>query len=187
MTVNENFARRLFRFAGVYGLLAIVPLYFMEARLGRDFPPVITHPEFFYGFLGVTLAWQVMFLMLSLDPIRHRWLMLPAFLEKAAYGIAMIVLFSQERLAAISLGFAIVDLILGGMFLVAFWKTPQTAEFIVVRRVSQRTRVATITRRHASGPGPGLIARAGQEQRCDGGRHEEEAGIQQCGAVVAHF
>ena len=37
----------------------------MEARVGRDYPPAITHPEYFYGFLGVAAAWQVAFLVIA--------------------------------------------------------------------------------------------------------------------------
>jgi hypothetical protein len=29
----------------------------MEAKLGIDFPPPLNHPEHFYGFLSVALAW----------------------------------------------------------------------------------------------------------------------------------
>ena len=43
-------ARWIFGIAGVYGILVIAPLYFMEARIGHDDPPAITHPEYFYGF-----------------------------------------------------------------------------------------------------------------------------------------
>ena len=66
------FARRVFLIAGIYGLLVLLPLYFMEARIGRDQPPAITHPEYFYGFLGVAVSWQVAFLVISRDPVRFR-------------------------------------------------------------------------------------------------------------------
>jgi len=42
--------------AGIYGIAVIAPQYFMEAQVGRDYPPAITHPEYFYGFVGVGLA-----------------------------------------------------------------------------------------------------------------------------------
>ena len=48
-----KFARIVFLVAGIYGLLVVAPQYFLEARIGRDTPPAITHPEFFYGFVGV--------------------------------------------------------------------------------------------------------------------------------------
>jgi hypothetical protein len=39
------FARRVFLIAGIYGLLVLLPLSFMEGRIGRDQPPPITHPN----------------------------------------------------------------------------------------------------------------------------------------------
>ena len=54
------FAKRVFFIAGVYGILALTPMYFLEDRIGRDFPPPIAHPEHFYGFVGVALAWQML-------------------------------------------------------------------------------------------------------------------------------
>lgn len=46
-----NYARWVFRVAGVYGLLVITPMYFMEEQIGVDSPPPINHPEYFYGFI----------------------------------------------------------------------------------------------------------------------------------------
>ncbi len=46
-----RFAKVVYLIAGVYGVLIIAPMYFMEDRIGREVPPAIHHPEFFYGFL----------------------------------------------------------------------------------------------------------------------------------------
>jgi hypothetical protein len=46
-----SFARITFRIAGIWGLLILTPLYFFFDRIGRDYPPPITHPDFYYGFL----------------------------------------------------------------------------------------------------------------------------------------
>ena len=118
-----TFARRVFLVAGIYGLIVIIPLYFLEARVGRDFPPAITHPEYYYGFVGVTLAWQILFLILASDPARYRAMMLPSVLEKAGYVIAIIVLFLQHRVSSFTLGSGMVDLIFGCLFIVAYAKT----------------------------------------------------------------
>jgi hypothetical protein len=118
-----KFAKWVFAIAGIYGLAVIPPMYFFENQIARDFPPAITHPEYFYGFIGVTLAWQLLFLVLASDPPRYRLIMLPAVVEKATYGIAIIWLLMQQRVPEISLGFALIDLILGTLFLIAFWKT----------------------------------------------------------------
>lgn len=105
-----TFAKWVFRIAGIYGLTVLTPMYFLESQISHDFPPAITHPEYFYGFIGVAVSWQVLFLFLSRDPVRYRLLMLPAILEKATYGIAIIWLFVQQRVAGLVLVFATVDL-----------------------------------------------------------------------------
>ena len=112
-------ARRIFLVAGIYGVLVLLPQYFMEGRTGRDFPPPITHPEHYYGFIGVALAWQVLFLIMARDPVRFRLVMIPATLEKLAFGGAAVVLYLQGRLAPLILGAGIVDLIFAALFIVA--------------------------------------------------------------------
>jgi hypothetical protein len=104
-------------------LLILAPIYFMEGRIGRDTPPAITHPEYFYGFLGAGLAWQVLFLVLSRDPERYRAMILPSVLEKVSYGIALVVLFSQHRLPLSVLAVGSVDWLFAFLFLAAFFMT----------------------------------------------------------------
>jgi hypothetical protein len=116
-------ARRIFLVAGIYGVLVLLPQYFMEGRTGRDFPPPITHPEHYYGFIGVALAWQVLFFIVARDPVRFRLVMVPATLEKLAFGGAAVVLYLQGRLATLILGAGIVDLILAALFVVALRAT----------------------------------------------------------------
>jgi hypothetical protein len=118
-----SFARWVFRIAGIYGILAIGPMFFMEERFGRDMPPAVNHPEFFYGFAGVTLAWQLAFLVISLDPVRYRLLMIPAMVEKFSFVIAAILLLRQGRIPLPIFGGAMVDLLLGVLFVTAFIAT----------------------------------------------------------------
>ncbi|RIK26404.1 MAG: hypothetical protein DCC55_40005 [Chloroflexi bacterium] len=118
-----RFARITYLVAGIYGLLLITPLYFLEQQIGLEMPPAITHPEYFYGFVSVTLAWQVLFLLLARDPVRYRPLMLPTLLEKFPYGIAVIILFAQQRVSGVVLVFGLIDLTLGVLFLMAYLKT----------------------------------------------------------------
>ena len=115
-----KFAKVLFLVAGIYGLLALAPQYFLEEKNGRDFPPAITHPEYFYGFVGVAIAWQIVFLILSRDPIRYRPIMLAAVVEKASYAIAVIILYLQGRTGTLILGTGIIDMALGALFLLAY-------------------------------------------------------------------
>jgi len=121
------FARWVFGVAGVYGIAVLLPQYFLEERVGRDYPPPITHPEFFYGFVGVALAWQVAFLIIARDPARYRPLMLAAVLEKFSFGVTTVVLFAQERLAA-PLVFGVIDLVLGVLFVAAYLRLAPAPE-----------------------------------------------------------
>jgi hypothetical protein len=118
-----KFAKVVFLVAGVYGLLVLVPQFFLETRIGRDTPPPITHPEFFYGFICVAVAWQVLFLILSRDPVRYRPMMIPAMLEKIGFPIAVVVLHLQGRLAPTIFVPAAADLILFVLFALSYKKT----------------------------------------------------------------
>lgn len=118
-----TFARRVFTAAGVYGIAALLPLYFLEDRFGQDLPPPVNHPELYYGFVGIALAWQVVFLILGRDPARHRIMMIPATLEKGTFGIATLVLWSGGRVAGMAIGTALIDLVWGVLFAVAWRRT----------------------------------------------------------------
>ena len=37
-----NFAKRVFQIAGVYGVVVLVPQYFMEGKVGRDYPRTLS-------------------------------------------------------------------------------------------------------------------------------------------------
>ena len=117
-------AKIVFWVAGMWGLLVLAPLYFMFDLIGRNDPPPITHPGFFYGFVGVALAWQVAFIFIATDPVRYRPLMIPSVLEKVTYGAAVVTLVSQGRMHGSDLVFAGTDLLLGLLFVIAYFKTP---------------------------------------------------------------
>jgi hypothetical protein len=125
-----KFAGYTFLLAGLYGLIVLAPQYFLEEKNGRDFPPPITHPEYFYGFIGVALAWQIVFLMIARDPARYRPLMLvAAVFEKFSFGLAAIVLYLQNRLRALTLGFGILDSTRGVLFIAARSRTSGRERF----------------------------------------------------------
>lgn len=117
------FAKRLFLVAGLYGLVVLPPMYFMERSIGERDPPAITHPEFFYGFIGVATAWQAAFLIIARDPVRYRLMMLPGILEKLGFGVAAIVLYAQGRLATQMLAAGMGDLVFAVLFWAAYWMT----------------------------------------------------------------
>ena len=120
-----RFAKIVFWIAGIWGLLILTPLYFMFELIGRNDPPPITHPGFFYGFVGAGLAWQVAFIFVATDTVRYRPLMIPSVLEKVGYGAAVIALVLQGRMHKSDLLFAGTDLFLGLLFVIAYFKTPR--------------------------------------------------------------
>jgi len=119
-----KFAKIVFRVAGIWGLFVLSPLYFMFDLISRNDPPPITHPGFFYGFVGVALAWQIAFIFIATDPVRYRPLMIPCVLEKVSWGAAVIVLVLQQRMHKSDLIFVGTDLFLGLLFVIAYIKTP---------------------------------------------------------------
>jgi hypothetical protein len=121
-----KFAKVVFWIAGIWGLLVITPLYFMFDLIGRKDPPAITHPGFYYGFVGVALAWQIAFLVIARDPVRLRPMMIPSVVEKFTYGIAVVALVVQGRMHRSDLVFAATDSILGLLFVIAYLKTEGT-------------------------------------------------------------
>jgi len=122
-----RFARWLFLVAGVYGLLVLLPLFLGPARVARDYPPPITHQEFFFGFAGTALAWQIAFLVISRDPVRYRPLMLVGVVEKLIWGVAVTGLYYAGQVARDYYIVGLIDLVLGALFLVAWLRTPRTA------------------------------------------------------------
>jgi len=115
--------------AGIYGLIVLVPQFFLERKIGVDTPPPITHPEFFYGFICVAVAWQVLFLIVSRDPIRFRPMMIPAMLEKIGFPIAVLVLYLQGRVSPTIFIPAALDLVLLVLFIAAYRQTRESSRF----------------------------------------------------------
>lgn len=138
-----KFTKVLFIIAGIWGVLVLTPLYFMFNMIGRQDPPAITHPAFYYGFVGTALAWQVAFFLIAANPVRYRALMIPSIIEKYAYSIAGLVLYFQARMRASDLVFVAADFCFGGLFLIAFFVTPSAANLpssrkaqdVVARRI----------------------------------------------------
>jgi len=122
-----KFSRIVFLIAGIYGLLVVTPQYFMESWTGRNFPPPVNHPEYYYGFVGAVVVWHVLFLVISRDPARYRAMMPVAAMEKLAFGAPVLILYVSGRAALAIVGAAVIDLILGALFLLSFWKTGERA------------------------------------------------------------
>jgi hypothetical protein len=114
----------LFLLAGVYGVLLVGPMFFSEERFGRDYPPEVNHPEFYYGFVGVTLMWQIAYLAIGLDPVRYRLLMLLGAAGKAGFFAMCLLLHLQGRVAAGMVGIASPDALMAALFVAAWLRTP---------------------------------------------------------------
>jgi hypothetical protein len=125
-----KFARYTFAIAGIYGLLALIPQYFLLERFGTDNPPAVTHPAFYYGFLGVATAFQIVFLMIASDPRRYRPIMLASVVEKFSFAIATFVLFAGGNAALPLVAGASIDVLLGVLFIVSYAKSGRPADVI---------------------------------------------------------
>lgn len=124
--MTDRAAQRVFRYAGIYGLITLVPQYLIELGIGPPGSLPIQRPEHFYGFIGVAAVWQLVFLMIASDVRRFRPLMIPAILEKLVFGIPVLLLFAKGRIGADVLVFGAIDLILAVLFFLSYRST-QTA------------------------------------------------------------
>jgi hypothetical protein len=118
-----RFARLVFIGAGVWGIAVLTPLYFLVDVTGRQYAAPADYPHFFYGFLLVTMAWQIAFLVIGSNPARFRLLMIPSILEKLGYVVTLAVLHAQARISSADASAGVPDLILGILFIAAFVKT----------------------------------------------------------------
>ncbi|MGD9723041.1 MAG: hypothetical protein AB7O59_17280 [Pirellulales bacterium] len=113
------FCRRVFLLATLYGVLVVPPAYFLEPLVARLDPPAISHPEYYYGFVGGALAWQVVYFIVVLDPLRFRPMILLSALAKLGLVATVAMLLATERggllLAAPVLG----DFVFGLLFIYA--------------------------------------------------------------------
>ncbi len=113
--------RVLFRIAAAYGLIALLPMYFQA-------PPDLTHPEFYFGFIGVATAWQFAFLLIATDPVKYRLLILPGIVEKLGFGIPALWLYSQGRTPGLMALGGGVDLVMAALFVWAFIVSSRSRE-----------------------------------------------------------
>ncbi|HWG48836.1 MAG TPA: hypothetical protein VN669_04040 [Candidatus Acidoferrales bacterium] len=117
-----KFARIVYGIAAVYGFISLLPLYFLLEKVGRDATPPITHPEFYYGFLGVTLLWQLVFVMIAKDPVRYRSLIPITILEKFVYTVPVVLLYFAGRVHANIMQSSLVDPVFGILFIGAYFR-----------------------------------------------------------------
>ena len=110
-------AKWIFRIAGIYGLLVVVPLFVADTS-------GLANPVHYYGFAGLALAFQILFLLISTDPVRYRPVMLICVLEKLA-ALPFIVLYLTGRGDEQFFFGGIIDQALAIAFVAAFLLTPK--------------------------------------------------------------
>jgi hypothetical protein len=118
-----RFAKIVFWIAAIWGVLVLTPLYFLFDMIGRQTPPALTHPQYYFGFLGVAFAWQSAFFVIATDPVRFRPMIIPSVIEKLTFIGAITVLYLQRRIASSEAIPALPDAILAVLFVVSFAKT----------------------------------------------------------------
>ena len=118
-----RFAKIVFIAAGIWGLAVLPPFYWLVDITGRHYDVPTQYPQFFYGFMSITLAWQLAFLVIGSNPARFRPLMVPSMLEKFGYVGTLAVLYAQRRVSSTDAQAIVPDLILGVLFVAAFVKT----------------------------------------------------------------
>ena len=122
-----KFARMSYGIAAIYGIVTLVPLYFLIGKVGRDAPPSITHPEFYYGFVGLALLWQLVFILIAKDPIRYLPIMPITILEKAVYTVPVLMLCSVGQVHKNIVLSSLADPVFGVLFIVAYLKVRNLA------------------------------------------------------------
>jgi hypothetical protein len=120
-----RFARLTFLLGGIWGLIVMTPLYFMFDTIGRQYPPPITHPDMYYGFVSVTWVWQIAYLVISTDPVRFRPFMLVGILAKSLYFATVTAVYVAGGIQLSQLSAVTPDLVLAILFGVSFVKTPR--------------------------------------------------------------
>ena len=110
-------AKWIFLIAGIWGLLALLPLLFAERMMG------VLQPELYYGFVCLNICWQVAYLLISTEPARYRPMMIVAILAKGSAFVALTWLYLLERVAVHWAAIGALDGLLAVLFLAAFLAT----------------------------------------------------------------
>ncbi len=113
---NLTFPRRMFRWAAIYGVIVLLPMYLT--------PLPWRGAEVLLGFVGLALVFQAAFWIIGGDPVKYRALMPVAVAEKMVFGLPALTLFAQGRTEAPVAAFAAIDVLLGIGFWLAWRRTP---------------------------------------------------------------
>ena len=122
MTVGEHrirVVRWIFGGAGAYGVAIMFPCYFLA---DRTIPGASGVAEtFYFGFVSVVLAFQMLFFAIARDPVRLRPAMLAAMLDKAAFIVPPVATWWAGSIDGRLLPFVCVEILLLLAFAWAHW------------------------------------------------------------------
>lgn len=122
-----TFARTIFIGAAIWGIAVLTPFYWLVDLSGRHYAPPTDYPAFFYGFISVALVFQLVFLVIGMNPARFRPMMPVAMLEKFGYVLTVLVLFARGATTGFFVTTAVPDFVIGVLFVAAFLRTPKLA------------------------------------------------------------
>ena len=115
--ITSKFPSRMFRWAAIYGVIVLLPLYFT--------PLPEPSGEVLLGFVGLALVFQGIFWTIGSDPAKYRALMPYAVAEKLVFGLPALLLYFRGYPVQPPVAlFAAIDLLLGLGFFFAWRKTP---------------------------------------------------------------
>ena len=136
MTDNgQRLARWIFGLAAVYGFVTLLPSYGGLSEVAPDASADAV--LFFHSFLSLAIAFQVLFAIIASDPRRHRLAMIPAMLDKIAFGIPVLLMRDISAAADFFVPFALIDLAFLPLFAIAFFAcSGSTDSSIPVERTS---------------------------------------------------
>lgn len=114
--------RWIFWAAAIFGIAVVAPLYFLEGWMGANYPPAPNRPENYYGFVGVTLATQFLYVLIALDPVRFRPVILVGIAAKLSFVGACTILYLEGRVAQPVFAMSLFDLVWAVLFAYAWWR-----------------------------------------------------------------
>jgi hypothetical protein len=121
-----TFAKWVFTIGGLWGVLIIGSLFFLEPVVASQTGP-LSHPDTYYGFAVSTFAMQIGYLVIGRDPAAYRPFMLIGAGGKLAYAAFCWGLYAQGRIPVTVPTLASPDLLLAALFVVAWFRTRPAA------------------------------------------------------------
>jgi len=109
-----RFARRLYRAAAIYGVIVLIPLYFV--------PVPDPYRLNLIGFAGTALVFQGMFWIIAHDPLRFLPLVALSVFEKLSFGLPAVAFWARGQGDRFSAIFGAIDLLLAILFSITWFR-----------------------------------------------------------------